>query len=127
MGRKTYWKREFDMGQGHPYLKIRPRIRRGRRHYRQLHSRQWHLHVLSERNFRPAARHGQPGFEQHERVCLRQLPTRRRRHFNHRPPAQMKLGSHGIGLFAQDSWKVTRKLTLDYGLRYDFQTYLQEQ
>ena len=39
----------------------------------------------------------------------------------------MKLGSHGIGLFAQDSWKVTRKLTLDYGLRYDFQTYLREQ
>jgi hypothetical protein len=43
------------------------------------------------------------------------------------PPAQMKLGNHGIGLFAQDSWKVTRKLTLDYGLRYDFQTYLREQ
>jgi len=43
------------------------------------------------------------------------------------PSAQMKLGNHGIGLFAQDSWKVTRKLTLDYGLRYDYQTYLREQ
>ena len=32
-----------------------------------------------------------------------------------------------MGLYAQDSWKVTRKLTLDYGLRYDFQTYLKEQ
>lgn len=43
------------------------------------------------------------------------------------PVAQMKLGNHSIGLFAQDTWKVTRKLTLDYGLRYDFQTYLKEQ
>jgi hypothetical protein len=43
------------------------------------------------------------------------------------PPADMRMGNHGIGLYAQDSWKVTRKLTLDYGLRYDFQTYLKEQ
>ena len=27
----------------------------------------------------------------------------------------------------QDSWKVTRKFTFDYGLRYDYSTYLQEQ
>ena len=38
-----------------------------------------------------------------------------------------RLGKHEIGLFAQDSWKITRKLTLDYGLRYDYETYLQEQ
>jgi hypothetical protein len=31
------------------------------------------------------------------------------------------------GLFAQDSWKVTRKLTLDYGLRYDYDTPEHEQ
>jgi hypothetical protein len=29
--------------------------------------------------------------------------------------------------FAEDTWKVTRKLTLDYGLRYDFSTYVREQ
>jgi hypothetical protein len=40
---------------------------------------------------------------------------------------QTKTGNHSIGLYAQDSWKITRKLTLDYGLRYDFQTYLKEQ
>src|SRR5579885_1477391 len=43
------------------------------------------------------------------------------------PNTQTKTGQHSIGLFVQDTWKVTRKLTLDYGLRYDFQTYLKEQ
>jgi hypothetical protein len=43
------------------------------------------------------------------------------------PRSNMKLGNHAISWFAQDTWKVTRKFTLDYGLRYDFQTYLQEQ
>jgi len=42
-------------------------------------------------------------------------------------PSTSRLGSHSLSGFAQDSWKVTRKLTLDYGLRYDFQTYLKEQ
>jgi Carboxypeptidase regulatory-like domain/TonB dependent receptor len=43
------------------------------------------------------------------------------------PNTQTKTGQHSIGLYAQDSWKVTRKFTLDYGLRYDFQTYLTEE
>ena len=46
---------------------------------------------------------------------------------NINPPTQSKLGYHSLGFYAQDSWKVTRKLTLDYGLRYDFETYLKEQ
>src|SRR5690606_10510908 len=29
-------------------------------------------------------------------------------------------------LFAQDTWKVTRKLTLDYGVRWDLGTYARE-
>jgi hypothetical protein len=37
------------------------------------------------------------------------------------------LGDHSIAFYAQDSWKITRKITLDYGLRYDFQTYLKEE
>ena len=43
------------------------------------------------------------------------------------PPASLKTGKHFISFFAQDSWKVTRKLTLDYGLRYDYFTYPREQ
>jgi hypothetical protein len=43
------------------------------------------------------------------------------------PPTQTKLGNHQFAFFAQDSWKATRKFTLDYGLRYDFGTYLTEQ
>jgi hypothetical protein len=39
-------------------------------------------------------------------------------------PTATRLGNHGISGFAQDSWKVTHKLTLEYGMRYDFQTYL---
>ena len=38
-----------------------------------------------------------------------------------------RLGGKAIAFFAQDNWKVTRKLTVEYGLRYDFQTYLREQ
>ncbi|MCU1338416.1 MAG: hypothetical protein JWO19_3997 [Bryobacterales bacterium] len=41
-------------------------------------------------------------------------------------PAAMRSGNHSLAGFVQDSWKVTRKLTIDYGLRYDFQTYLKE-
>ena len=43
------------------------------------------------------------------------------------PAADVRTGKHFIGLFAQDSWKITRKLTLDYGLRYDYATYPKEQ
>ena len=46
---------------------------------------------------------------------------------NINPPTQNRLGNHSLAFFVQDSWKVTRKLTLDYGLRYDFETYLKEQ
>jgi hypothetical protein len=42
-------------------------------------------------------------------------------------PNTTRMGSHALSGFAQDSWKVTRKLTLDYGLRYDFSTYLREE
>jgi hypothetical protein len=42
-------------------------------------------------------------------------------------PAVGKLGKHQLGFFAQDSWKVTRKFTLDYGLRYDYSTAGKEQ
>ena len=42
-------------------------------------------------------------------------------------PAFPRVGHHTIGVYAQDSWKVTRRLTLDYGLRYDYQSYLKEQ
>ncbi len=43
------------------------------------------------------------------------------------PPASLRTGKHFISFFAQDSWKVTRKLTLDYGLRYDYFTHPKEQ
>ena len=46
---------------------------------------------------------------------------------NINPPNSSKLGNHAVGFYAQDSWKITRKLTLDYGLRYDYETYLKEQ
>lgn len=36
------------------------------------------------------------------------------------------LSKHAIVGYVQDSWKVTRRFTVDYGLRYDFQTYLKE-
>jgi hypothetical protein len=41
-------------------------------------------------------------------------------------PSTVRLGAHAWSAYAQDSWKVTRRLTLDYGLRYDYETYLKE-
>jgi hypothetical protein len=34
--------------------------------------------------------------------------------------ASLRLGTHSYGIYVQDSWKVTRKLTFDYGLRWDY-------
>jgi len=42
-------------------------------------------------------------------------------------PSKSRMGAKAFSWFAQDSWKVTRKLTIDYGIRYDFQTFLREQ
>jgi hypothetical protein len=42
-------------------------------------------------------------------------------------PSKSRLGNKAISGFVQDTWKVSRKFSLDYGLRYDFQTYLREQ
>ena len=42
-------------------------------------------------------------------------------------PTNPRLGKKQLGIYAQDTWKITRKLTFDYGIRYDYSTYLQEQ
>jgi Carboxypeptidase regulatory-like domain len=41
-------------------------------------------------------------------------------------PATTHMGAHAMSGFAQDTWKATRSLTIDYGLRYDFSTYLKD-
>jgi outer membrane receptor protein involved in Fe transport len=43
------------------------------------------------------------------------------------PYSDVRYGKHQLGFYAQDSWKVTRKLTLDLGLRYDYSSYYHEQ
>ena len=48
-------------------------------------------------------------------------------HYEVDSPAVARLGKHQLGFYAQDSWKVTRKLTLELGLRYDYSTAGKEQ
>jgi hypothetical protein len=43
------------------------------------------------------------------------------------PPSEVRFGKQEWGFYAQDSWKVTRKLTLDLGIRYDYGTWYKEQ
>src|SRR5579884_3784296 len=43
------------------------------------------------------------------------------------PPSRVRFGKQQWGFYAQDSWKVTRRLTLDLGLRYDYSTWYKEQ
>jgi Carboxypeptidase regulatory-like domain len=42
-------------------------------------------------------------------------------------PADERLGDHAYGIYAQDSWKVTRKLTFNYGIRWDYAINWKEQ
>jgi hypothetical protein len=41
-------------------------------------------------------------------------------------PADYHLGKQQWAVFLQDSWKVRRKLTIDYGVRWDYGTYASE-
>ena len=43
------------------------------------------------------------------------------------PYSNVRFGKQQWGFYAQDSWKVTRKLTLDLGLRYDYMRFYTEQ
>jgi hypothetical protein len=42
-------------------------------------------------------------------------------------PTNMRGGRHFFAWYAQDTWKLTRKLTVDYGLRWDIMSYPREQ
>jgi hypothetical protein len=42
-------------------------------------------------------------------------------------PIALSNSKSQFALFVQDTWKVTRKLTVDYGLRWDYGTYAREQ
>lgn len=48
------------------------------------------------------------------------------RSFEMSTPISYRVSKQQWGLFLQDSWRVSRKLTLDYGIRWDYGTYSKE-
>src|SRR4029077_6702882 len=91
-----------------------------------LHGRRHHVGILRNRQavdfFSSRRRHTRFKCDWSSDVCSSDL--------NNgvvNPPADLKTGKQFWGFYAQDSWKITRKLTLDYGLRYDYDTYPREQ
>jgi len=42
-------------------------------------------------------------------------------------PSETRQGKSQLGIFVQDSWKINRKLTVEFGLRWDYGTYFREQ
>ena len=42
-------------------------------------------------------------------------------------PANFRQAKKQLGFFVQDNWKVSRKLTVDYGVRYDYGSYYKEE
>jgi hypothetical protein len=42
-------------------------------------------------------------------------------------PADVRLGTHSYAIYIQDSWKISRKLTFDYGVRWDYAILWKEQ
>ncbi|MBZ5575327.1 MAG: carboxypeptidase-like regulatory domain-containing protein [Acidobacteriia bacterium] len=42
-------------------------------------------------------------------------------------PADVRLGMHSYGIYVQDSWKATRRMTLEFGLRWDYASLWKEQ
>jgi|SRR5579872_1829149 len=42
-------------------------------------------------------------------------------------PVEYRKAKSQTGIFLQDTWRIRRNLTLDYGLRYDYGTYAKEQ
>ena len=63
----------------------------------------------------------------HCRISLRQFSAGSGGFRIDRQPPTARVGQNAWGFFAQDSWKISRKLTLDYGLRYDYRAYPKEQ
>ena len=86
------------------------------------------ISLQRERNRPSLLEHDQPVGRRHHRTSLCQFPAGSAvDNYNVDSPAVAKLGKHQLGFYAQDSWKVTRKLTLELGLRYDFSTAGKEQ
>jgi hypothetical protein len=47
--------------------------------------------------------------------------------YNIAAPADFRQSKKQLGFFLQDSWKISRKLTVEYGVRYDYGSYYKEE
>ena len=122
----SFLQRQPQLGEGKPHLQIRLGVPHRRIPGHQQGQQSGTYAFAADQTSLPyLERHHSHWSDARIRLC--QFPFGRRQFGSIANPVDPRIGKKQLGIYAQDSWKITRKITFDYGVRYDYSTYLQEQ